>query len=447
MHTHGEEHTRLKARDTFRAAVSSIAGTIICAVYYGAHPRHTGLLGQGCGTVWRHRLFPRTVPPREEGRPVLWLHASGPGDARATVAFTRALKALLDNANLLITCTTKPAFQHIVEALKHEQATLTWLPFDIGWITKRFVREVRPQVFVCMQGELWPSLLHNLKHEGVPVVMLRMDMFDWNKQREFPKWSRAWYEYTLSLVDVFSTRDPLYRQRLLDLQVPADRIVDGADYRPGCLPAPDDSLRQHCLSTLGISGKSPLVVVASSREDEIGAAIEALSATLRAGRARLLIAPAIQDVMVRVERRLHQLGFSCARWSEKAPTSTTHGVTLLDTHGELFGIYAAADLVLVGDSFPPSFSAGVNLWEPLIQGSVVLYGPELARTEGVALAETAGIAFRLDHLHEIERGVMTRLAHAQNRQAIRSAALDIVANAPRAAQIDAVHVTERLRLP
>ena len=67
---------------------------------------------------------------------------------------------------------------------------------------------------------------------------------------------------------------------------------------------------------------------------------------------------------------------------------------VVDTIGELEGVYALADLVFVGGSLIPH--GGQNMLEPAAQGRPVLYGPHVDNFEQEAsLLEGAGGAHRV----------------------------------------------------
>ncbi len=87
----------------------------------------------------------------------------------------------------------------------------------------------------------------------------------------------------------------------------------------------------------------------------------------------------------------------------------THPVVLIDTIGDLFSLYGAADVAFVGGSLVPH--GGQNLLEAAAWGRAPLYGPNLSNFRwaqdilelkppgpGSAVADAASLAAAVDRL-------------------------------------------------
>src|SRR5204863_5437084 len=74
---------------------------------------------------------------------------------------------------------------------------------------------------------------------------------------------------------------------------------------------------------------------------------------------------------------------------------------ILDTFGELAGVYALATVAFVGNSLIPP-GGGQNLLQPLAHGKPVLYGPYMSNFRDlVSLAESAGVGFPVNSEQEL----------------------------------------------
>lgn len=413
-------------------------------LYYLRNSRNDGLVGPGALKVWRDRLLPTPQGRTHWTEPPVWLHVSGPGDARAAVAFLRTMIQHAPDCAFFVTCGNHPARHFLEKHLSGDRFQLGWLPFDYPCIVRRFLKRSRPRAFVGMQGECWPILFRELHREAVPSVLLRVDMLDWDTQTEFPKWVRPLYERMLSYMDVFSVRAPKYAERLVRLGVEEKRIFVGEDYRPETLPAGDDTQKQEYAHLFGVSNGLPLVVLAGPRLDEVKSIIPLLKQEVATSVARFLIAPVEQDELRQVEKYLVSRRHRIRKHSQLKEPPGREDIILLDTHGELFAIYSVAHAVIIGDTFPPAFSEGRNLWEPLVQGAVVLHGPELPVSEALTGIEASGFARRVVSYEELASVLNDVIAQPTSREAVRRVLDSTLRDIPSASSVDARAVLEFL---
>lgn len=392
----------------------TMTAVLFVAVYYLCNLRTAGLAGRGSGAVWRRRAFPRGDGAGAMG--ALWMHVAGPGDARAGLLWLTKLRERAPELRVLVTCGTAAAREVMGQALDGRAAALTWLPFDCPYSVRRFLRVYRPAAFVGMQGEFWPVLVRELRRRGIPSLMLRVDMFDWDTQEEFPRVFGGLYRRMLSHVDLFSVRRPGHRDNLLKLGVAPERIRIGLDYRPECLPPVDDSRCARYRALLGLEPGEALVTLAGPRLDELEALLPLL---LPVPGTRLLLATVGPDDAVNAERMLRKRNVRSARRSLLEAGGTPARVVLLDTQGELFHFYALSDVVVVGDSFPPAFAEGRNYWEPLRQGAPVVHGPALPEVAAMELLRVCGAMCRAEAYADVPRLVQALIGRPGNRGAIR----------------------------
>ena len=101
---------------------------------------------------------------------------------------------------------------------------------------------------------------------------------------------------------------------------------------------------------------------------------------------------------------------------------------VLDTYGELANLYAVADVVYIGNTFPPVVQGGgQNLIQPLAHGKPVIVGPYTAscRSE-VAMAREVGVCFQVGSRAELVREAQRLLADAGLRAQIEVRARALV---------------------
>jgi 3-deoxy-D-manno-octulosonic-acid transferase len=119
-------------------------------------------------------------------------------------------------------------------------------------------------------------------------------------------------------------------------------------------------------------------------------------------------------------------------------------VLLLDSHGELPGVYPRACATIVGDTFPPVFATGANFWEPLIQGTPILHGPAL--TIPGAMNDEITMASCVSRYEELPLRLQPLLERPAPRDVVSRRARHAMEEWARGAQVDSALIRTLLRV-
>ncbi len=339
------------------------------------------------------------VPEQLTGGEPIWIHAVSVGEVRAAAPLIRALKERIPGAKVVLSTVTATG-RGVAGTLIPEADALFYLPFDLPGIPRRVVRKIRPRAVILVETELWPNLMAALAAERIPLILVNGRI----SERSFPRYLR----FSFFFRRLIAKFDLCLMQSDRDLS----RIVAlGADparcRRTGNMKL-DDAVRlangrgresAHLLLRLPSSGDpEPLrLIVAGSthpgEEEIVLLAFRALEPKKR--RLVLLLAPRHPNRFDEVARTIASLGFPLHRRSLLAGDRIVPGaVILLDTLGELAGLYPAADAVFIGGTFRPI--GGHSLAEPAAAGKVILYGPHIENFEEIARElEHRGCAVRV----------------------------------------------------
>ena len=74
-----------------------------------------------------------------------------------------------------------------------------YLPFDISFITDKVVNLVRPEIFISMETELWPNLIHSLYKSGARLVLTNGRI----SNRSYPRYKKCKF-FISKLLEKFS---------------------------------------------------------------------------------------------------------------------------------------------------------------------------------------------------------------------------------------------------
>jgi 3-deoxy-D-manno-octulosonic-acid transferase len=308
---------------------------------------------------------------------VLWVHAVSVGEARAAAPLVRALKALLPDHAVLMTCTTA-AGRETLRQVYGDSVLAAFLPYDYPESVEGFLKRWSPRLGVLMETELWPNLLAFCAKHGVPVVLANARMSEKSALR-YRRWRALMGPGIRSLAAVCAQSEA-DAERLRSLG--ATRVVVTGNLKfDVALDAGQLTAGREWKAKVG----RPVLLLASTREGEEKILIEAL--------------PARFECLVVVVPRHPQRFDEVAQWTDARRTSKeipspNDKVYLGDTMGEMAFYYAACDVAVIGGSVLPL--GGQNLIEALAAGVPVIVGPSMFNfAEPTRLALEAGAAIQV----------------------------------------------------
>ncbi len=301
----------------------------------------------------------------------LWIHAVSVGEVGVAATLARALPA----ATALLVTTVTPTGQARARQGLGERAAVAYLPFDLGFAVGRFLDRFRPRALVLVEGDLWPLLLARVKRRGLPVVVINGRISDRSFRRL--RRLRPLLGPLLSPVDRFAVQTAADRERLLALGVAGDRVEVTGNLKFDTRPPPPQPELEALVHA--VADGRPLLVAGSTMRGEEEQVLDAFVRLGGAERALLLLAPRHPERWDEVEQLLAARGLATRRRSalETAGAETTArpAVVLLDSMGELAGLYRLADAVFIGGTLVPT--GGHNPLEAARFGRPVAAGPSM----------------------------------------------------------------------
>ncbi len=345
--------------------------------------------------AWRRGLTERfgDVEPTPAGQPAIWIHGASVGELTALAPVVHALRHELPDHRLVLSSMTVGGRTAAASRVRDADGRFLF-PLDLPMLVARALDRVRPRLVLFSETELWPNFLGALAARGIPAIMVSGRISPGAFAR-YRRW-RWLFAPALESVRWFCVQSLDSARRLVALGAPATRVVvTGSLKTAPPLPPADTALS---LASLGVAS-DPVLVAASTHAGEEDAVLDAF-ARIRAGepRARLVLAPRKPDRTEEVAGIVGSRGLALARrstlgpgarWPEDVP------VLLLDTLGELAGLYRGARLAFVGGTLVPV--GGHNVLEPAALGVALVVGPHVANVAtDVARLRARGAAVQAD---------------------------------------------------
>jgi 3-deoxy-D-manno-octulosonic-acid transferase len=314
----------------------------------------------------------------------LWVHAVSVGEVGVAHTLLRALPAHLP---LLITTVT-PTGQALAKRLFKDRAAVAYLPFDLGPIVEKFLDRYSPRALVLVEGDLWPLLLSRVQARGLPIAVVNGRVSD----RSFRRMTRL--EPLLGPifgpVDRFGMQSEADRKRLLDLGVPAERVVVSGNLK---FETPTQKAKPELAEAIrNLAVGRPILVVGSTmsgEEEEILAAFRQIGGGKRA---LLVLAPRHPERWNEVAALVQAKGVSLTRRTDLTAASPATDILLLDSLGELAAIYEVGLGCFIGGTLVPT--GGHNPLEAALHGVAISVGPSMENFREIAAAFESGTAWQ-----------------------------------------------------
>lgn len=320
--------------------------------------------------------------------PVLWLHAVSVGETQAAVPLLRAwLDAKGAQARVVMTHTTPTGRQtgaSLCEDLlsgPDPRLVQCYLPYDLPWANRRFLKWTGAQLGLLMETELWPNLLAQAKQAGLTMVLInaRLSARSARQMHRFAWLARA----ALAQLDLICAQTQDDARRFQRVGYKGQLVVTGSLKFDLSIDESKSALGQQWRSGWSFA---QVWLVVSSRDDEEQ---DLFAAWQRAAAARrlpentlLIVVPRHPERFDRVFQLASQLGLQVARRSVSQALTVETQVWVGDSLGEMAAYVAASDLALMGGSLKPL--GGQNPIEICAQGRPVFMGPHMFNFHQIA---------------------------------------------------------------
>lgn len=310
---------------------------------------------------------------RQTGKPVIWIHCVSVGETNAAVPLINALQEEFPGFRIVISTTTRTG-QELAKKLFADKASLIfYFPFDWKFTVRRALRNIRPDIVLLMETELWFNFIRQAKARGAQIFIVNGRLSEKSAARY--RMIRGMMSRVLRRVDLALMQTGGDAQRLLRLGINPKKVrITGNLKFDQPLPARDGRFITGFAERFALSKTSPLIVAASTHAPEERLILEAFKKIYKDEiRPRLLIAPRHPERFDEIAAAIERGGFKLARRSNApAADDGTADVILLDSIGELRHIFPLAEIVFVGGSLIPH--GGQNILEAAIARKAIVTG-------------------------------------------------------------------------
>jgi len=311
---------------------------------------------------------------------IIWIHAVSVGEVCAAKLLIDKIYEKVPGAAPVLTTTTKTGYALALQTLGNRTPVL-FSPLDFSFVTRRFIRMLKPRLFGMMETELWPNLITSLSEANVPIVLLNGRISD-NSFKRY-RIARLFMRPLLHKISSLCMQTRTDAQRIRQIGAPSDSVTVTGNMKfdassAGSGGSSDAQLAASVRSRLRLNGDEKVIVAGSTHPGEEEVLVTAFTHIVKDDpRVRLLIAPRHVERIADVERIIMKNGMLPERISRLSESASVRAdrpsVLLMDSIGQLKETYAAATVVFVGGSLIKK--GGHNLVEPALFGKAILCGP------------------------------------------------------------------------
>ncbi len=359
------------------------------------------------------------APPPGRGK-TIWIHALSVGEVTSALPLVRGIRESMPTAVIIFSAATRTGMAVAEQYIRPFADQVVPAPLDLLFAVNRYIRAIRPDLFILVESNFWPNWLNQLRKHNIPAMLVNGRMSDrsFRLYRRF----RFFFKPMFRCLTLLSMQTAEGAAQMRQLGLPGQRILSLGNLKYDTVPtAPATDDRQ---AAPNITRDSLVWICGSTHRGEEEIILDAY-AGLKTGidRLALIIAPRdigrSREIMHLAETR----GLRAGR--RTAPPERPGRLLILDTIGELASLYRLARVAFIGGSLVAG--GGHNPLEAAACGVPVLFGPHMEDFREIArdLVQCGG-GLTVNSAAELTRAVQRILSDDRFRASMSAAAVGLV---------------------
>jgi 3-deoxy-D-manno-octulosonic-acid transferase len=324
---------------------------------------------------WDQRLG--KISRRAPQKKCIWIHAVSVGEVNATKTLVAKFAEYLDEYEIVISSTTDTGLDR-AKAIYADNLEVFYFPFDLSCVMRRAFDNIRPDICLLMELEVWPNLARIANTRNIPVVVVNGRLSD----ESFPKYKliKPITKWMFGKVDLVLAQTEEYATRFRALGCGAQKVLVTSSLKYDTALITDKVAGAEELADQLNIGDERFWVAGGTGPGEEKICLEVFNKLKeQAGfdDLRLVIVPRKPERFEEVAQQITQAGFEFVRYSRVKDAQTRLSgpppVILGDTMGDLTKFYSLATVVFVGRSLVPM--GGSDMMESAALNKCTIFGP------------------------------------------------------------------------
>jgi len=317
---------------------------------------------------------------RPENKTIV-IHTASMGEFEHIKPIIKKLKTEFP-INIIVTFFSPSGYEHVKEfpGVDH----FLYLPYDFGWIWKKFYLAVQCKILIVSKHDVWPNQVKVANELAIKTILLNASLSANSSRKSFlAKIFLGQVYKALDKIFVISNQD---NQELINTFGCANTEVVGDTKFDQVLIRKETAEKQQLLNLDWITGNRILVFGSLWPQDAEHVLAELATLMDKNKDLKIIIVPHQPTEEIISEFVKYLEGYKYCLFSEK--TNQDCRILIVNSIGVLADMYKHADLAYVGGSFKQGIH---NVLEPAIYEIPVLYGPVHKNSfEAIQLLEASG---------------------------------------------------------
>lgn len=303
----------------------------------------------------------------------IWVHAVSVGEVLAIKSFIDQMIVKYPRHRFILSTVTRTGYAVAVAQID-KRVQVMYAPFDFSWVVQKYIKVIRPKLYVAAETEIWPNLYKYLKLNHVPIIQINGRLSD-KSFRGYRK-IKPFLKKTLQKVDRLCMQSDNDRDRVCQLGADRQKVNVTGNLKFDNMQSAEAVER----SALGYA-KADLIWIAGSTHPGEEKIIIDVFKELRTMYPvlKLILAPRHIERAAEVLALIKNNGLQCTCLSERLTQQKE--VFLVDTIGQLRSLYSLADFVFIGKTLVGK--GGQNILEPAQFAKPIIVGPHMQNFRAV----------------------------------------------------------------
>jgi len=345
---------------------------LACFPIFWLYTRFKGQYGEGLKE--RFGYIDSGITKYLTGSPRIWIHAVSLGEIKAAESIINSLRSIIPGCSIILSTTTRHG-RDLAKNIFRDKVPVFYPPIDFIPSVRKALNNLRPDVLVLLETEIWPAWINEARRMGIKIAMVngRISSRSYKKYLIF----RAFFQSVLGNIDVFSMITEEDRSRIASLGADSGRIIVNGNAKYDLLTdLADPSIELEMRRILNLEDHPPVFIAGSTRSGEESMIVYAYEKIIKEfPDTVLIIAPRHIDRIGEIASLLERYNLRYQLRSELDSNTVrrVEQVVIIDRFGELFKLYSVGTIIYCGASLVPL--GGQNPLEAAVWGKAILYGP------------------------------------------------------------------------
>ena len=315
---------------------------------------------------------------RDTNKKLLWVHAVSVGEVNTSINLIKKLQEVFPSADILVTTTTQTGSDRLKQ-LFQEEIFHQYLPFDVIYFVKKFLRLWRPDCLILIETEIWPNLIFQSSKKSIPVILIngRLSTKSLSNYQKLKGLSKK----TFSRIDLIISQSEPDKDNFValganprDVHIDSSLKFDALNFRSSESTFTYDE---------NLIKDKKIITCASTHPTEEKILLNSYLA-LNDDSVHLVLAPRHPERANEVGDLLKKesITFSFLKEKEINHLNIIKDVTIVNEIGHLDFLYSISDIAFIGGTLIKH--GGQNFLEPLIHGLPISSGDSVYNFQEIA---------------------------------------------------------------